>query len=191
MSERCARWLARFHAVTPPDGPTLDAGHWERGIERWAARIAGAGGALAHKAARLGRPLELAASKIRDIDRRACHGSFTHHQVIAPEGRTVTFDWDDHAVADPGCDVARFVVGLYRLAFRCLGSARALDAAADAFLRTYFAQRGSEIRANLPFHTGAVCLRLAKKDILHRADGWAEKAEATLDEGLRVLEEGV
>lgn len=191
MSARCAAWLARFHTAAPLSGPTLALAQWRLSIERWSLRIAGVGGALAEKAERLHGLLELAVPKIRDIGPRASHGSFTHHQVIAPAGRTVTFDWDDHAVADPGYDVARFAVGLRRLAWRCLGSIRALDRAADAFLDTYHSRCGREVTANLSFYSAAICLRLAKKDISHQAAGWFEKAEATLDEGLRVLEEGV
>jgi aminoglycoside phosphotransferase (APT) family kinase protein len=190
QSARCAGWLARFHAVAPPSGPIFDLGAYRHSIERWSHRVAGAGGAFADKAVELRQRLEVAVTRLRDVGMCAGHGSFTHHQVIAANGRTVTFDWDDHALADPAGDVARFVVGLRRLALRCLGSIRALDAAADVFLDTYRSQCRFEVGANLPFYAAAICLRLAKKDIGHHAEHWAEKAEATLDEGLRVLEQG-
>jgi len=189
MSERCAGWLARFHAHAPRSGPIADREAFQLKIERWSHRVAAAGGAFADKAGRLGK--ELALARIRDPGQCASHGSFTHHQVIASQGRTVTFDWDDHGVTDPGFDVARFLVGLRRLALRCLGSIRALDATADLFLQTYVSRCGPEVRRNLPFYAAAICLRLAKKDIGHQADRWPEKALATLDEGLRSLEQGV
>jgi hypothetical protein len=147
--------------------------------------------------------LECVVPRIRDRRMRTCHGSFTHHQVIAANGRIVTFDWDDHMLADPGYDVARFVVGLRRLALRSLPSIRSLDVAADVFLNTYRARyrsalphgmpssRGTEVTANLPFYAAAICLRLAKKDVRHQSEQWNEKAAATLDEGLRVLREGI
>jgi aminoglycoside phosphotransferase (APT) family kinase protein len=191
MSERCAGWLARFHAVAPRSGPIFDLNDYQLDIEHWSHRIAGVGGAFADKAGELRRQLEVAVSRIRDHGTCPSHGSLSHHQVIAANGRTVTFDWDHHAVADPAFDVARFLVYLRRLAFRCLGSVWALDAAADVFLNTYLSECGREVRGNLPFYAAAICLRLAKKDIRHQADRWAEKAVATLDEGLRFLERGV
>jgi aminoglycoside phosphotransferase (APT) family kinase protein len=191
MSERCARWLARFHTLAPRSGPVFDLGTYQLSIEKWSRRIAGAGGAFADKAGHLRAQLQIAAARLDLLETCPTHGSFTHHQVIAAAGRTVTFDWDDHAVADPGYDVARFMVGLRRLALRCLGSIRALDGAADAFLRAYLSSGRPESRATLPFYAAAICLRLAKKDIGHQTPGWAPKAEATLDEGLRVLAEGV
>lgn len=190
MSDRCGAWLARFHTVAPRSGPTLDLAWYQISIEKWARRIASVGGALADKAAALHQRLALAGSSVRDIGRCPCHGSFTHHQVITAPGRTVTIDWDDHAVADPAFDVARFVIGLRRLALRCLGSIRALDRAADAFLDAYAARRGRECRETVPLYAGAICLRLAKKDVRRQAAGWSAKAEGTLDEGLRVLEQG-
>ena len=191
MSERCAQWLARFHTLAPRSGPVFDLGTYQLSIEKWSRRIAGVGGAFADQAGQLHAQLELAAARLLPIGTCAGHGSFTHHQVIAAAGRTVTFDWDDHALADPGYDVARFLVGLRRLALRCLGSIRALDGAAGLFLGTYLSRGRPQVRANLPFYAAAICLRLAKKDIGHQAPGWAHKAEATLDEGLRVLAEGV
>jgi aminoglycoside phosphotransferase (APT) family kinase protein len=190
MSGRCGAWLARLHAAAPRSGRAFDLDTYRRSIERWSHRVAGLGGRFADKAVHLLEQVEVAGARLDDIERCAGHGSFTHHQVISAGGRTVTFDWDDHAVADPSHDVARFVVGLRRLALRCLGSIRALDGAVDVFLETYISGRGPEVRRNLPFYAAAICLRLAKKDIGRRADRWSEKALATLDEGLRVLEHG-
>jgi aminoglycoside phosphotransferase (APT) family kinase protein len=191
MAERCAAWLARLHTLALIAGPSFDLVQYQLSIQRWSDRIAGVGGALADRAGELRTRLERALPRIRNIGMRTCHGSFTHHQVIAAHGRTVTFDWDDHVLADPAYDVARFVVGLRRLALRSLASIRSLDAAVEVFLKIYQSRSRSDVTANLLFYAAAICLRLAKKDVTHQAAQWTEKAEATLDEGLRVLEQGI
>ena len=118
------------------------------------------------------------------------HGDYSHHQVILAQGRTVAVDWDKYRLADPSLDVARFTVGLQRLALRCLGSIRALDAAAEGFLKTYVASNRSDVTRRLAFQKAAICMEHAKHDVHKQDDGWREKAAATLDEGLRVLEQG-
>jgi aminoglycoside phosphotransferase (APT) family kinase protein len=187
-AERCARWLAKFHAIAPGMAPSLDRSSQLLSIERWFHRVASLGEPFAGKAGELFKRLEVAASKLRPAEMCTIHGDYTHHQAILAQGRTVTVDWDDYELADPSHDVARFTVGLQRLALRCRGSIQALDGAVEVFLNTYFSGYGPEAMRNLPFHKAAICLQLAKKDIRHRAVRWHEKAEATLDEGLRVLE---
>jgi aminoglycoside phosphotransferase (APT) family kinase protein len=203
IARRCAEWLARFHAAAPLSGPVFDLAQYQLSIERWSQRIDGLGGTLAERAGQLRTQLERALPAICDIGMRTCHGSFTHHQVIVANGRIVTFDWDDHVLADPAYDVARFVIGLRRLAFRSLHSIRSLDRVADVFLDTYrtryrsalprgvASSRGTEVTANLPFYAAAICFRLAKKDVRHQSEQWTEKAGATLDEGVRILKEGI
>ena len=80
------------------------------------------------------------------------------------------------------------VLGLKRLALRSRGSIRALDHEAEAFLEGYAAPHRSDQAAQLAFQKAAICLEHAKHDIHKRASGWRERAEATLDEGLRSLE---
>ena len=191
VAERCARWLAQFHAVAPRMAPSFPLSDHLLSIERWFRRLALLGEPFANKAGELFKRLEAAASELQHIEKCTIHGSYTHHQVLLAEGRTVTFDWDDYSLADPSYDVARFIVGLQRLALRCLGSIRALDATTEVFLKTYVSRFGPGIMANLPFYRAAICLRLAKKDIGRQAAGWYKKAEATLDEGLHILELGV
>src|SRR5262249_31485666 len=118
---------------------------------------------------------------------RLIAGDYPHHEVVPARGRAVTVDWDDYGQADPCHEVARFIVGLQRLALRRRGSIRALDGPAEAFVGTYVAAGLSDVRARLPFQRAAICLEHAKHDVHKRADGWPERAEATLDEGLRVL----
>jgi aminoglycoside phosphotransferase (APT) family kinase protein len=203
IARRCGEWLARLHTMAPLSGPVFDLAQYQLSIERWSHWIDGVGGTLADRAVELRKQLEHAIPRICDIGMRTCHGSFTHHQVIAANARIVTFDWDDHVLADPGYDVARFIVGLWRLALRNLPSIRSLDRVADVFLNTYRARYrsalprgasasgGTQITANLAFYGAAICLRLAKKDVRNQSEQWPEKAEATLDEGLRILKEGM
>ena len=68
---------------------------------------------------------------------------------------------------------------------------RALDGPAEVFVETYVAAGLSDVRARLAFQRAAICLEHAKHDVHKRAPGWPERAEATLDEGLRVLNPGV
>src|SRR5207247_4564134 len=106
-------------------------------IERWVRRLSSLGEPFAEKAGELFKRLEAAASDLQPIAMCTVHGDYTHHQVLLAKRRTVTVDWDKYSVADPSRDVARFLVGLQRLALRCLGSIRALDAVAEVFLKTY------------------------------------------------------
>lgn len=191
-AERCGEWLARLHTLAPRTTPMLDLVAYRSSIERWARRIAESGARdLTERAARLRARLQATMASLADVGECACHGSFTHHQVITGRRRTVAFDWDDHVMADPAYDVARFVVGLRRLALRMLPSIRDLDDAADAFMESYRSARLVPVHENFVFYGAAICLRLAKKDVRRRAEGWADKAAATLDEGLRILEQGV
>jgi len=190
-ADRCARWLARFHTIGPPRETSCHMGDHLLSMERWVHRLSSLGEPFAEKAGELFKRLEAAASDLQPIAMRTVHGDYTHHQVLLAEGRTVTVDWDKYSVADPSGDVARFMVGLQRLAFKCRGSIRAFDAVAEVFLRTYVATGLPVVTTHLAFHEAAICLEHAKHDVHKQAPGWPERAEATLDEGLRVLEEGV
>jgi aminoglycoside phosphotransferase (APT) family kinase protein len=190
-AERCAGWLARFHALAPRVGPRVPGTSQLRALEEWSRRVASQGEPLAQKARELWERLEAAAPALSGIDVRTIHGDYTHHQVILARRRTVTVDWDKYRLADPSEDVARFVVGLQRLALRARGSLRALDGAADVFLRTYLTSHRQAVGMRLAFQRAAVCLEHAKHDVHKQADGWRDRAVATLDEGLRVLAQGV
>jgi aminoglycoside phosphotransferase (APT) family kinase protein len=189
-AERCARWLARFHAVAPRIGPSFPLSRHLLAIEQWCGRLTAQGEPFARKAGELGHRLAAAAAALPPLELCTIHGDYTHHQVILAGGRTVTVDWDKYRLADPSEDVARFVVGLQRLALRRRGSLRALDGAAEVFLETYLASRQPAVRTHLAFQRAAICLEHAKHDVHKQAAGWPEKATATLDEGLRVLGPG-
>jgi aminoglycoside phosphotransferase (APT) family kinase protein len=120
----------------------------------------------------------------------AGHGDYAHNQVIFVEGRTVTWDWDVYDIADPTRDVASFIVTLEKLALKSRGSVRALDDAAEVFLKTYLDLRGhSPVAAHLPFYKAAYCLWEAHWEAkTKRKLGWGERAETMLDEGLHTLD---
>jgi hypothetical protein len=186
-AERCALWLMRFHSVAPRFGPVFDLNQYLASLEQWTGAIAAVYKPLADKAGCLLERLRAAAATLSRVEVSAGHGSFCHAQIILANGRTATYDWDGYDVADPGRDVARFVVALGRLGLRYFGSIRALDSAADVFLKTYLAGRG-EAQLNLPFYMGAVCVKIAKFEISR--DPCPERqaiVETMLDEGLRIL----
>ena len=189
-AKRCALWLTRFHSTADRSGPAFDLNDYLISLERWSRRIAEISEPLAGKADRLFRGLELAASAPPPSERCAGHGSYCHAQIILANGRTATYDWDSHDVADPGRDVARFIVSLGRLALRYLGSMRALDSAAEVFLNTYLLQRGRNVQERLPFHKAATCIKIAKYEIPRPACASRTAIiEEMLDEGLRILEQ--
>jgi len=188
-AERCARWLARFHAVAPKAGPVSFAHEHlkSKSMQRCSRRIAKLGGPYAEKAARLLHRLEDASLSLSPVDLRASHGSYSASHVILADGRTVAIDWDFHEVADPACDVARFLVALRRRALIRLGSLRLLDGAAEAFLKSYLATGPSEVEKNLHFFEAATCLNLAIRHLSDPVPDCKENTEAMLDEGLRAM----
>jgi len=190
--ERCARWLARFHAVAPKAGPvSYPHDHLKsKSMQRCWRKIAKLGGPLADKAASLLRRLEEAVSSLSPVEMCPSHGDYGANQLILAGGRTVAFDWDGYDVADPARDVGRFRAALRRLALIRLGSIRALDSAAEVFLRTYLALGQPQAERNLRFFQAAAFLKLATHHLSPSAPHWENRAEAMLDEGLRVLEQG-
>ena len=188
-AERCARWLARFHAVAPKAGPvSYPHDHLKsKSMRRCSRKITEVGGPFADKAARLLQRLERASSSLRPVEVRASHGSYSASHVILAEGRTVAIDWDFHEVADPACDVARFLAALRRRALIRLGSIRSLDGAAEVFLRTYLAMGPSEVEKNLHFFEAATYLNLATRHLSDPVPDCQERTEAMLNEGLRVM----
>ncbi len=190
-AERCAWWLARFHALAPRDGRALYFHHYLDPLRQRSNEIAELGGPFADKVARLLQRLEDASSSLRPVEMRAGHGSYSGNQLILAGGRTVAIDWDGYDVADPARDVGRFLAAVRRLALGRLGSIRALDRVAEVFLRTYLGVGRPEAERNLCFFEAAACLKLAMHHLSHPVPRWKEKTEAMLDEGLRVLEREV
>jgi aminoglycoside phosphotransferase (APT) family kinase protein len=189
-AERCARWLARFHALAPPWGPLLDAKEILGRSERKGNLICEEDVALTAQADLLLERLRAARPALGTIPLCAGHGDYNHYQVILAEGRTVVVDWDLYNIADPTHDVATFIVGLERRALKELGSIRALDGAAAVFLETYLASGGhSGVVAHLPFYKTVSYLRSASFEVKKKTLQWRERSEAMLDEGLRALEQ--
>jgi aminoglycoside phosphotransferase (APT) family kinase protein len=186
-AERCARWLARFHARGPRLGPGLRPRDQVRALDGAWQRLMDRAPQLAEQAQRLFERLDAAGRRLEDGDLCACHGTYTPGQVLLADGRTVTMDWDTYQVADPVNDVARFVVELKRMALKYTGSTGAFDSTAGVFLTTYAAAAGSDVTGRLAFHTAAICLDRAKHDADKQAAPWRERAAAMLEEGLRAL----
>jgi aminoglycoside phosphotransferase (APT) family kinase protein len=188
-AERCAHWLARFHERGPRSGRVVRLDDQLRSLEDARRDLVSSGGRLADKASRLFERLAVAPGSwgLGDGEPCAAHGTYTPGQVLLSEGRTVTIDWDTYAVADPAFDVARFLVELKRMSLKYFGSTRAFDAAGNGFLETYVATGRSDVSRRLPFQQAAICLDRAKQDLEKQALGSWEKAEAMLNEGLRVL----
>jgi len=187
-AERCARWLARFHAFGPRSGPPVPIERVLRNTERRWRVIAELGGDMAAKSERLFRRLEAAARNLETPIVRPCHGDFGMHNVIFEGKRTVVFDLDGYALADPARDVARFIVKLERTGLDFLGSIRALDRAVEAFIKTYVASGGAPVAERLPFYKAHYYMKYVKRDLTTRDRGLHERAEVMLDEGLRTLE---
>ena len=193
-AERCARWLARFHARAPKAGPVFEISKHLATLERWSRHIAEVAEPLGEKAGRLFDRLAVAASRLSSIEMCAGHASYSYAQIMLSgglplnggKGHTITLDWDGYDVADPCRDVARFTVHLRRLARSHFGSIRALDTYGEVFQRTYVAARGPQGVANLTFYQAATCLQFGEY-LVRRQIRESEKIEAMLDEGLRIL----
>jgi len=192
-AERCARWLARFHACAPKAGPgSHPQDHLNsKSMQHSLRKIAKLEGAFADRAARLWQRLEDASLSVSSVEMCAGHGSYNAAQVILNGGRTIVFDWDWFDVADPARDVGRFLYALRRWALDELGSIRALDGVAEIFLKTYLTIGQPGVEKNLRFFEASTCFNLAMRHLFDPGCNWQEKqekAEAMLDEGLRVLE---
>jgi hypothetical protein len=182
-AERSARWLARFQALAPKTGPVFDVQDWLDSLQKRSHQIGKLSERCADKAARLIQQLQDASLLLGSVEMRPGHGSYSPAQLILPDSRTVAIDWDGYDLADPARDVGRFLYALRRWAVDKLGSIRALDRTAEVFLEIYRSSAPSGAETNLWFYKAASCLKLART-VPH----WREKAEAMLDEGLRVLE---
>jgi aminoglycoside phosphotransferase (APT) family kinase protein len=188
-AERCGLWLARFHALAPKAGPVSYAKDYldSDSMQRCSREMTKLGGRLAEKAARLLQRLEDASSSLCPVEICPGHGGYRATHVILVPGRTVTFDLDTYDMADPARDVARFLSALRSLALARLGSIRLLDRAAEIFLDAYIAGARPVAEGNLHFFEAASCLKRAKQILSRSIHHGQEKAEAMLDEGLRVL----
>ena len=187
-AERCARWLARFHAIAPRSGRVFHLDDHLFLLDQCRRCIANLGLPFADKANRLFDQLSATALRLGRIEMCPGHGQYNSGQVILEEGRTVTVDWDTYNVADPSYDVARMLVGFKRLGLNYFRSLHALDGAAEVFLKAYVGTGRSDVTTRLAFQMAAICLERAKRDFDKQTQGSRrEMAEAMLDEGRRIL----
>ena len=186
-AERCGRWLARFHSLVLASDRVSRIEKILDRCERASRLICKEDESLAAKSGGLFETLRAATPNAATIPLAPCHGDFAFHNILFVGRRTVTFDWDLHGLADPARDVARFVVILKRQALHRLGSLDALDGAAGVFLEAYLTQGGWPVAPRLPFYKAVLCLRGAESDVKNKDSEWRARAEAMLDEGLRIL----
>jgi aminoglycoside phosphotransferase (APT) family kinase protein len=190
-AKRCALWLARFHATEPQSELRVTLTEQLNSMEGCARQIAHSIYPFEAKASRLYKQLKAEALALAGVEACAGHGSYSSDQVVLAEGHTVTIDWDGYDVSDPARDVARFIIELRRLALSRLGSIRALDAAAEVFLQTYLGSSRFEVMSKIPYYEAATCLKATGRLVQRQSHHWYKKAEALLNEGLRVLEREV
>ena len=188
-AQRSARWLAAFHATDLQAERIFKLSDQLPLMEQWTEEIATISGSLKDKAYQLLRGLEAVVPGLGGAEACAGHGSYSPLQIVFAKGRTVTFDWDGYCMADPNRDLARFIIALRRLALGRLRSIRALDTAAELFLRTYIAMDKSRLTAQLPAYESAICLEFAHRVLRHKHRHWQMKVEVLVGEGLRILEE--
>lgn len=186
-ARRSAQWLARFHALRGIPGGILSSHKMLRKSSRTFKHLVENCPSLESKAQQLLERLEPAWESLLDIPMAPGHGDFVPAHVFLGDDRVVTVDWDSFILSDPSRDVARFLLGIRRLAERHLGSIRALDSCAEIFLDTYLTEGNKHVAKNLPFYMAALCLRQAKRFVRRQRSRWQERAEALLDEGLRAL----
>jgi hypothetical protein len=185
-AERCALWLARFHATELQSERIITLSDQLILLEQRTERLARLAPPLEDKARRLYKQLEGTKSALNDVEPRAGHGSFSPSHVILAKASTVTIDWDRYNVADPARDVGRFIIELRRLAYSRFGSIRAFDAVAEVFRQTYLAVSKLNEAVQLPYYEAAACLQIAGRLVKDQSDRY-KKLETLLDEGLRIL----
>ncbi len=184
-ARRCGEWLARFQAAAPQQGPAADLRAELRHCGRWIDTITTFGEPLAGASKRLLERLESAPPD--DVPPSASHGSYIPEHVLLSGGRTVTIDLDECSVADPGCDVAWFLVSLQRLALAELGSLQALDTIAGQFLGAYEAAGGRAAAGHVAYYRAVQCLHRARRDVVKRVPPVPQWALLMLAEGMRVV----
>ena len=118
-ADRCAMWLARFHALAPKAGPISHPKDFvnSKSMQRWSRKIDRLEGRFGDKAAHLFHRLKDVSASLSDVELKAGHGSYNAAHVYLSKDRTVTIDWDWQDIADPARDVARFLYALRRWAY--------------------------------------------------------------------------
>ena len=183
-AERCALWLAKFHATALRIGPISSIAKMMSKSRSQARKLSRLGGPFAEKAGALMANLETCASSLGIVEICAAHGEYNPSHVLLEGDRTVVIDWDGCQVRDPARDVATFMIVTKGLALERKSAIGALDSVADTFLHAYVAERGPDILERLPFHRAALCLKHAKYCAAYQFENWQEKTSVMLEEGL-------
>jgi Phosphotransferase enzyme family len=186
-ARRSAKWLARFHTLKSIPGEVLNSNEVFRRSFKTCKQLAERCPSVEAKGQQLLEGLEPTWKSLLDIPVAPGHGDFVPAHVFLASDKVITVDWDSFILSDPSRDVARFLLGIRRLAERHLGSIRALDSCAEIFLETYLTEGDERVAKNVPFYMAALCLRQAKRFAGRQRPRWQERAEALLDEGLRAL----
>jgi len=161
VGERTARWLAAFHAASPPlpaayrlRDPLIKAQHWARAL--------GAGApALADGARRLLAALA-EARPAWPAPPHLVHGDFSASHVYLTAETTTVIDWDAWSVGDCAEDAGRFLASLHHLAARDPERHGAVTQEMRAFAQTYRVAVPLAGRS-LAFYEALACLRTAAR----------------------------
>jgi len=190
-AERCARWLAKFHAFAPKIGKTCQDDFTR--IRHSAQQLISTGRQFAPKCKLILAQLMAVGPAHNNGEFRTCHGSYIPQHVILRGNRTVALDLDDYFLAPPSRDVAYFMVGIQRLAEKRLNSFHELNWIADAFLASYVrtSSDADAVLERLPLARAAEYMHLAKKRAAAiQSNDWRERTEAMLQEVLQALRPG-
>ena len=188
-TERCAQWLARFHAFAPQMGKPCED-DFSR-IRHSAQQLISTGGQFARKCKLILAQLMAAGPAPDSGEFRICHGSYIPQHVILRGHSAVALDLDDYFLAPPSRDVAYFMVGIQRLAEKRLNSFYELDWVADAFLASYVGSSSDSdaVLERLPLARAAEYMHLAKKRaVATQSNEWRERTEVMLLEVLQALQ---
>src|SRR6266566_2406781 len=186
-TERCAQWLARFHAFAPQMGKPCED-DFSR-IRHSAQQLISTGGQFARKCKLILAQLMAAGPAPDSGEFRICHGSYIPQHVVLTGRSTVVLDLDDYFLAHPSRDVAYFMVGIQRLAEKRLNSFHELDWVSEVFLSSYVRSSSGAVLARLPLARAAEYMHVAKKRAAaNQSSEWRERAEVMLEEALLALQ---
>ena len=188
-AERCALWLAKFHAFAPPIGKPCED-DFSR-IRHSAQQLISTGMQFAPKCKLILAQLMAVGLAPNKGEFCTCHGSYIPQHVILRGNRTVALDLDDYFLAPPSRDVAYFMVGIQRMAEKRLNSFDELDWVADAFLASYVraSSHTNAVLERLPLARAAEYMHLAKKRaVTTQSNEWRERTEVMLQEVLQALQ---
>jgi len=186
-AERCAQWLAQFHAIAPRLGKPCEDDLSR--IRHSAELLISIDGRFAHKCKVILAQLMEAGPTPDTGEFCSCHGSYIPQHVVLTRRSTMVLDLDDYFLAHPSRDVAYFMVGIQRMAERRLNSFHELDWLSEAFLSSYVRSGSGTVLAHLPLARGAEYMHVARKRaVASQSNEWRERTEVMLEEALLALQ---